>query len=89
MGDRILSYDFKRKRGFETKVLKIEEVYHDNLIDLCFADDTITCTKDHPFYIEGKGWCSVMPSETTRNYSNYNEVSKIEIGDFFLMVNNG
>lgn len=31
----------------------------------------------------------MIPSETARNYANYNEVSRVEIGDFFLMVNNG
>jgi hypothetical protein len=88
-GDRILSYDIKSNKVFETEVVTIEKVYHDKLIDLCFSDDTITCTKDHPFYIDGKGWSSVMPSETTRNYSNYSEVATIEVGDFFLMVDNG
>jgi hypothetical protein len=47
--NKIMSYDFKRKRGLESKVLKIEEVCHVKLIELCFADDTITCRKDHPF----------------------------------------
>jgi Ataxin-1 and HBP1 module (AXH) len=83
-GNKILSYDLDSKKLFETEILNIDSVYHNNLTELYFDDDTITCTDDHPFYIDNKGWCSLVPEKTLSNYSNYNNIGQIKIGDLFL-----
>lgn len=83
-GDKILSYDLPNKTLFETEILNIDSIYHNNLTELYFDDDTITCTDDHPFYVENKGWCSIDPKKTLSNYSNYYSVGQIKIGDLFL-----
>lgn len=83
-GDKVLSYSDSTEEFFITEVIEVTCAYHDHLIDLCFSDDTITCTSDHPFFIKNKGWCSVSPEKTIANYSNYDEVARIEKGDIFL-----
>ncbi len=54
------------------------------MAELYFDDDTITFTDDHPFYIYNRVWCSLVPEKTLSNYSNYNGIGQIKIGDLFL-----
>ena len=71
----------------ETEIESVDSVYHKNMVKLIFSNDTITCTKDHPFYIENKGWCSLYPQKTLNNYSNYSKVVKIQKNDLFIFRN--
>ena len=84
IGDSISSYSFQNKQYFQTTITGIDSVYHNNLVELHYENDTITCTDDHPFFIENKGWCSLNPEKTMRNYSNYPKVNLLEKGDSFL-----
>ena len=86
-GDKILTYDLVKKVVEETEIESVDSVYHKNMVKLIFSNDTITCTKDHPFYIENKGWCSLYPQKTLNNYSNYSKVVKIQKNDLFIFRN--
>jgi hypothetical protein len=86
-GDKILTYDLLKKVVEETEIERVDSVYHKNLVKLIFSNDTITCTKDHPFYIENKGWCSLEPQKTLNNYSNYPKVYKFNKNDWFIFKN--
>ena len=83
--DTVLTYDLERKMFSESKVLKIDSVFHENLVELYFDNDTITCTTDHPFFINNKGWSSLDPHKTMFNYTNYPKVKKLAIGDSFIL----
>jgi hypothetical protein len=83
-GDKVLSFDIESKMLFETEITGIDSVLHNNLIELYFANDTITCTDDHPFYIINKGWCSLLPNRTLINYSNYSNIKELVVGDLFM-----
>ena len=49
------------------QVTRINSVIHGNLVRIQFNDGKgITCTKDHPIHVDGKGWCSVDPSAEQR-----------------------
>ena len=87
IGDSVLSYDLESGEFFNTEIVNIDSVIHDNLVELYFNNDTITCTSDHPFYLENKGWCSLEPLTTMKNYSNYSTVEQMNIGDLFLLKN--
>jgi len=84
INDSITSYSTQNKQYFQTTITAIDSVYHNNLVELQYENDTITCTDDHPFFIENKGWCSLNPEKTMRNYSNYPKVNLLEKGDSFL-----
>ena len=84
IGDSILSCSIPNKQYFQTTITGIDSVYHNNLVELHYENDTITCTDDHPFFINHKGWCSLNPEKTMRNYSNYPKVNLLEKGDSFI-----
>tara|TARA_Y100001954_G_C15666218_1_gene530320 strand:+ start:209 stop:883 length:675 start_codon:yes stop_codon:yes gene_type:complete len=84
INDSITSYSVQNKQSFQTTITGIDSVYHNNLVELHYENDTITCTDDHPFFINHKGWCSLNPEKTMRNYSNYPKVNLLEKGDSFI-----
>jgi hypothetical protein len=84
VGDTVISYDTKTGIKTETIIEEMISVHHSYLIELIFDHDTITSTKDHPYYVNGKGWCSFNTAATEANYSNYNSVNTIELGDDFI-----
>lgn len=83
-GDKVIGYDTKTGVKKETIIEEIISVHHSSLIELFFDHDTITSTKDHPYYVRSKGWCSFNPTATEANYSNYNSVKVIVLGDDFI-----
>ena len=83
-GDTITSYNNINGQYFQTTITGIDSIYHNNLVELYYDNDTIICTDDHPFLIEKKGWCSLNPKKTMQNYSNYPKVNLLENGDLFL-----
>jgi hypothetical protein len=83
-GDKVISYDTKTGVKNETIIEEIVSVQHSSFIELIFEHDTITSTKDHPYYLKGKGWCSFNTTATETNYSNYKSVKVILPGDDFI-----
>lgn len=86
IGDEVLTYNFELEREEKTKVETVVSVKHHNMVRLGFDGKEITVTNDHPFYIKGKGWCTV------NGYANsittfLGEISKLEIGDGFVGTN--
>ena len=84
VGDKILSYDTRTGVKSETIVEEIVAVYHRSLIELIFQHDTIISTKDHPYYVNHKGWSSFNAAATLAHYSNYTAVNTIQRGDGFI-----
>jgi hypothetical protein len=82
-GDLILnvsSDDFMLRRD---SVTRIDSVLHRHLVQLELEDGTLVkSTGDHPYYIDGKGWCSADPKTT---YGNYGIAAKeLKAGDYCL-----
>jgi len=85
-GDEVLTYDRAGNIFGSSKVTEIEEVFHCNLVKYIFSDGSeVTSTDDHPFLLKKKGWSSYNPAKS-RQYSNYDSIEKIEIGDNFLQL---
>ena len=85
VGDTVLSYDVVTKDYFKTVVLEMVTVDHENLVELYFNHDTITSTKDHPYFLYDKGWSSFDPNLTEYNYPNYDNINQIELNDDFVL----
>lgn len=78
--DTILSVDIKTMKPEKDIVQKIDVVTHDKIIEIQFSDGTLnTNTFDHPYFVNGKGWCSYKPSETIERYKL--ESKQLQIGD--------
>jgi len=88
IGDTILSYDIIKEIYNKSVVLEIVSVEHDNIVELYFTNDTIISTTDHPYFLLNKGWSSFDPKSTKYNYKNYNNVNRIEVGDYFFTSSN-
>lgn len=85
-GDEVLTYNRAGNFFESSKVTKIDEVFHCNLVKYIFLDGSeVTSTDDHPFLLEKKGWSSYNPAKS-RQYSNYDSIEHIDIGDNFLQL---
>jgi hypothetical protein len=79
-GERILSFNSKTMNFEEDIVQKVDSVIHNDIVTISFNDMTINKnTFDHPYYVKGKGWCSLKPKETLKKYKI--KSSQLQIGD--------
>lgn len=79
-GERILSFNTNTMKSVEDIVLKVDSVIHNDLVTISFNDKTINkSTSDHPYFVKGKGWCSLKPIETFKKYNI--RTAQIQIGD--------
>jgi len=63
-GDFVLGWN--KRRSVVSRVLKVtrNQVTADQLCRLVLGESTtIIATKNHPFWVDGKKWCSVVPDE--------------------------
>ena len=80
INDTIISVDIKTMKPEKDIVQKIDVVTHDKIVEIQFIDGTLnTNTFDHPYFVDGKGWCSYKPSETFERYKL--ESQQLQIGD--------
>lgn len=87
-GDLILNTNLKDFTVRVDTVFAIDSVIHDNLIKITLENKvTITSTTDHPYFVEGKGWCSFDKNLTTANYSF--QVKDLRVGDRCLAYSEG
>ena len=79
-GDMILAYNPDTKQNYQTKVLKIASVPHDNIAAYTFDDGRhITATDDHPL-LTTHGWASSNPAKTAA-YKGFGKVSTLNEND--------
>lgn len=86
VGDTILTYNLETKHIEANPVLRVDNPMHIDLVEINFDNEVInTNTPDHPYYVKGKGWSSVAPTQTKQNYKL--EVTQLEKGDTCLFYN--
>ena len=80
VGDVILAYNPDTKQTYQTKVLKIASVPHDNIAAYTFEDGRhITATDDHPL-LTTHGWASSNPAKTAA-YKGFGKVYTLSDND--------
>lgn len=68
-GDIILNVNLNNLSVVTDTVFALDSAVHNRLIEVELENKTvITSTQDHPYYIEGKGWCSYDPQSTEWSY---------------------
>ncbi len=88
IGDEIMSFNLLAGRPEPATVMGVVAIEHNNLVEYRFDRLSIRATQDHPFFIQGKGWASLDPAETTRYFNFRNKgISEIENGDAFFHIN--
>lgn len=87
VGDEILNYNVENNTVETEIVEKIVASMHSVINIIEFSNDIkVESTTDHPYFIVGKGWCSVNPKATNENYGL--NVGEIAVGDKCLHFTN-
>jgi len=86
VGDQITNYNIYNKRFDVTIVEKVVSSEHTIRNTITFSNNSeIKSTIDHPYFIVGKGWCSVNPELAAQKYKL--KVNKMVVGDICLYFN--
>lgn len=88
IGEFVLTYNFTKKKFEKNMVLKIDSPFHMKFVKIHFSNgEEVISTKDHPYFVKGKGWCSFDPALTFKNYGLI--VGKLETKDICLYYKRG
>lgn len=87
-GNKVISYDHNLGIAEEIVVVRTANSKHSVMNKITFANSiSIESTIDHPFWVVGKGWCSVNPTSTNENYNL--QVGEISVGDACIYFDKG
>jgi intein/homing endonuclease len=88
VGDVVLTFNEETKEQEHNKVTNVYSPNHSDLVKYEFTNGTVlTCTFDHPFYVNGLGLASYKPEETNEKYKLEKEVVQIKVGDIVNLSN--
>jgi hypothetical protein len=83
IGDLVKVYNEKAGEIDVAPVHSIQTVYHDNVHELVLENGKILKpTANHPFLVEGKGWCTISGLDEMDM-----DAGKIEVGDYLYQIN--
>ncbi|HEC80870.1 MAG TPA: hypothetical protein ENI42_00375, partial [Thermoplasmatales archaeon] len=87
-GDKVLSYDLKKKRFIASRILGLEILTREGVYDI--NNGMIRPTNDHPLWVKkpnGKtGWAAIDPKFTMETHG-FKNILPLEVGDQIFMVN--
>ena len=87
VGDIVLSWNEDTNQLQSSKVVKLIQPVHDDMLVIRFSNDVVNeNTFVHPYYVKDKGWCSYSPTLTKERYDIDSEL--LEVGDI-CYFNNG
>ena len=81
---KVRGYNLYESAWSEAEVESLVQVRHDYLVRYEFNGHSVVATDDHPFFAPSKGWVSLQPEKTKRNYRDYEGVQQFEKGDAIL-----
>jgi len=87
-GDSVQSWSEESKKLVTGRVLETFDPLHEDLVILDFGARVTKNTKDHPFFVKGKGWCSVSPRLTKSRYPAFSnvDIGQLEVGDECVLL---
>lgn len=90
IGDFVLSFNEETNTTEYKKVIATKQPIHNDLVKYHFANQTsLTCTFDHPIYVNGLDLASYSPELSNARYDIDSEISKIKVGDMVKVPNAG
>jgi hypothetical protein len=88
IGDIIQSWNEQTNKIGTSKVVKLIQPVHDDMLVIRFSNDVVNeNTFDHPYYVKDKGWCSYSPNLTKERYDI--DTNLLEVGDVCYFNNDG
>ena len=88
-GDEVLSYNEKTLQNEVKKVIGSKQPIHSDLVKYHLSNDIeLTCTFDHPVYVNGSNLSSFIPEWTNQRYNLDKKVDKIKVGDLLTLTTN-
>ena len=89
-GDEVISFNETTSTIEPKKVVGTKQPIHNDIVKYHLSNDTeLTCTFDHPIYVNGLELASFTPEWTTERYSLDKKVSKIKVGDMVRLATGG
>ena len=80
--DVVLSFNEKTNTKEYNKVIDTKSPIHNDLVTYHFSNETsLTCTYDHPIYVNGLNIASFKPELTNNRYQLDKKVIQIKVGD--------
>ena len=90
VGDEVLSFNEASNLIEPKKVVELKQPMHSDLVKYHLSNDTtLTCTYDHPIYINGLELASYKPEWTNERYNLGRDVSQIKVGDMVRLSTYG
>lgn len=90
VGDEVLSFNESTSQNEVKKVIDVNKPIHNDMVKYHFANLTdITCTLDHPFYVDDLELASFAPYLTKKRYAIEKDVRQIKVGDMVYLSSNG
>ena len=82
VGDSVISFNEETGEKESKEVVATFSPIHDDLITITFSNGVeLTCTYDHPFYVNGLNISSYRPKQTMERYEFDREICKLSEGD--------
>lgn len=90
VNDEVLSFNEQTLTVEPKKVLSLKSPIHNDLVKYHFTNDTtLTCTFDHPLYVNGLEIASFIPEWTNSRYNIGKDAKKIKVGDLVKLATGG
>lgn len=91
IGDEVLSWNTESNEIGAGVVIDTYKPMHRGLVFLDFGSTSTTNTADHPFWVKGKGWCSISPKQTIERYETFgkSDIKPLLVGDVCYQLKNG
>lgn len=90
IGDEVLSFNEASNLVEPKKVVDLKQPVHNDLVKYHLSNDTtLTCTYDHPIYVNGLELASYKPELTNQRYNLGREVGQIKVGDTVRLTTYG
>jgi intein/homing endonuclease len=87
VGNLVISYNESTKLNETQTVINTFKPIHDDLVKYYFENgNTITCTHDHPFYVNNLQLASYNPNLTNHRYKLNININQIKIGDTVNLI---
>ena len=84
VGMKVWGYHLQESAWGAAEIESLIQVHHADLVRYSFNGHSVVATDDHPFFVPSKGWVSLTPEKTKRNYRDYEVVQQLEKGDAIL-----
>ena len=82
--DYVLSFNEKLKKTEISTVIKVSKRFTDEILEIAIGNEMIFVTKEHPFYIENRGWIIAGDLKINDNIKTKDGFEKVKSNNVLL-----